>query len=271
MKRLLLALSVMILLAFPTTGFTGIADSLHNLGTSGTGPGPGGGQRNKFSGTGEVCVFCHTPHGGDTGAIVPLWNRTLSESNIYTTYEMLGTSTLDGQVAAVGSVSIACLSCHDGTQALDSIINEPGSGLNSTSYSAGSWTGDDVNNDGTLANVIANIGTDLRNDHPIGIQYGGGGISSGSPLAQTTDQDFNSPDFANTSNGPVWWIDMDGNGNKDSTDVPMFTRSNAYTGQQDPEPFVECATCHDPHSTTNGMFLRASNIGSGLCLACHDK
>jgi len=161
---------------------------------------------------------------------------------------MLGTSTLDGQVAAVGSVSIACLSCHDG------------SGLDSTSFNAGSWSGDNIDPDGTLRDdAITNIGTDLQNDHPIGIQYGGGGISSSSPLASTNDVNFFTPDFEVGANGPVWWI------------VVMFTRSNAYSGQQDPEPFVECATCHDPHSTTNGMFLRSSNVGSGLCLACHDK
>lgn len=33
---------------------------------------------------------------------------------------------------------------------------------------------------------------------------------------------------------------------------------------------VECASCHDPHSCTNPLFLRISNDRSGLCLACHD-
>jgi len=262
-------LAILVSFAFVIVADAGVRDSKHNLGSSNNVTGA-----NSFSGTAEVCVFCHTPHGGDTGAIVPLWNRTLeaNPASTYTTYEMLGTSTLDGQVAAVGSVSIACLSCHDGTQALDSIINEPGSGLDSTSFNAGSWSGDNIDPDGTLRDdAITNIGTDLQNDHPIGIQYGGGGISSSSPLASTNDVNFFTPDFEVGANGPVWWIDIDGNGNKDATDVVMFTRSNAYSGQQDPEPFVECATCHDPHSTTNGMFLRSSNVGSGLCLACHDK
>jgi predicted CXXCH cytochrome family protein len=34
---------------------------------------------------------------------------------------------------------------------------------------------------------------------------------------------------------------------------------------------VECASCHDPHLTDNGKFLRADNTNSDLCLACHDK
>ena len=266
MRNLILFGLVLFILSIPV--HAGVRDSRHNLGSSNNITGA-----NKFSGTEEVCVFCHTPHGGDTAAIVPLWNRTLEANpdSTYTTYDQLGTSTLDGEVAAVGSVSIACLSCHDGTQAIDSIINEPGSGLDSTSFNAGSWSGDNIDSDGLLDAGVASIGTDLQNDHPIGIQYGGGGIDSNSPLADTTDVNFFTPDFENGANGPVWWIDIDGNGNKDATDVPMFTRSNAYTGQNNPEPFVECATCHDPHSTTNGMFLRASNLGSGLCLACHDK
>ncbi len=33
---------------------------------------------------------------------------------------------------------------------------------------------------------------------------------------------------------------------------------------------VECASCHDPHSCQNPLFLRISNDRSSLCLACHD-
>ena len=107
----------------------GIADTRHNLGS---GPGPAG--RNQVSDTAEVCVFCHTPHGADVNAPAPLWNKRLGAAGApagggtYTTYASLQTPSLDGAVAAVGSISIACLSCHDGTQAMDNIINAPGSG-----------------------------------------------------------------------------------------------------------------------------------------------
>ena len=33
---------------------------------------------------------------------------------------------------------------------------------------------------------------------------------------------------------------------------------------------VECASCHDPHSCKNPLFLRIKNDRSTLCLACHD-
>ncbi len=33
---------------------------------------------------------------------------------------------------------------------------------------------------------------------------------------------------------------------------------------------VECASCHDPHSCNNPLFLRIKTDRSALCLACHD-
>ena len=34
---------------------------------------------------------------------------------------------------------------------------------------------------------------------------------------------------------------------------------------------VTCASCHEPHSPNNGSFLMVSNVGSSLCLDCHNK
>ena len=91
---------------------SGIAATKHNLGS---GAGPAG--RNQTAGTAEICVFCHTPHGADTAAPAPLWNKRLGVNGTpvgggtYTTYATLQTPSLDGAVAAVGSISMACLSC----------------------------------------------------------------------------------------------------------------------------------------------------------------
>lgn len=271
MKIRNIVLTAIIALVFSPLTFAGVADTVHNLGTSGIGPGPNGGIRNQFGGTGEICVFCHTPHGADTNAVVPLWNRTLSASSIYSTYDTLGTTTLDGEVANVGTVSIACLSCHDGTQAMDSIINEPGSGT-VTSFSSGTWSGDDVNADGTMGNVIQMLGTDLTNDHPIGIQYGGGGVNSGAPLNTTNDPDFKSISHETVAGKDVWFVDVDSDATREKTDIPLYTRpaSDFGTGAGN-EPSVECGSCHDPHGTNNATFLRVTTTGSGICLACHNK
>jgi predicted CXXCH cytochrome family protein len=35
-------------------------------------------------------------------------------------------------------------------------------------------------------------------------------------------------------------------------------------------PFVECASCHDPH-TVRPLFLRTDTTASDLCMTCHVK
>ena len=244
-----------------------ISGTKHNLGTGGTGV-------NKFSGTAEICVFCHTPHGADTSAAVPLWNRTLPSPASFTTYDSLGTSSLDGKTASVGSVSIACLSCHDGVTSMSTVINAPGSGTTGdAAWQAGTWSGANQTAGKIAAGLITNIGTDLRNDHPVGIQYGGGGITLSAPGAATRDADFKPTTSSVLGSSRVWWVDTEvaPNGTRQKTDMALYTRpAGSYTGQTESEPFVECASCHDPH-TTNSTFLRVANAGSAVCLACHVK
>ncbi|MBF0135901.1 MAG: hypothetical protein HQL65_06650, partial [Magnetococcales bacterium] len=52
----------------------------------------------------------------------------------------------------------------------------------------------------------------------------------------------------------------------------LYTRTLSSVVQ----PFVECASCHDPHNdSTSGAaqvaFLRRDNSSSQVCLACHNK
>jgi predicted CXXCH cytochrome family protein len=266
----------------------GIANTKHNLGSS-TGP---AGRVNNFDGTGEICVFCHTPHGSDTSAAVPLWNRVLAAPSTYTTYNSLGTSSLDGATAPVGSVSLACLSCHDGTQAMNVMINQPGSGGYNAGGGqlAGSWSGANQDTGKIKDGLITMIGKDLKNDHPIGIQYGGGPKAGTVPAAPADytkslfrDADFNDAKSALLNGQSVWWVDTSTGtaGTREKTDMQLYTRTGAgsvsgidgtvtagaLTGAQ---PFVECASCHDPHSE-NVTFLRIANTGSAVCLACHIK
>ena len=257
----------------------GVKDSKHNLGTTNLDV-----TMNRTSaGTGEVCVFCHTPHGANLQVAAPLWNKSVPLANSFTSY---ASSTIDGGTAAVGSVSIACLSCHDGSQAMDVMINQPGSGgydangaaLGSTwvegTGSVGSLTG------GLLTGGIASLGKDLSNDHPVGIQYGGGGISTG--VSTTTDPDFAAPQEASINSAAVWWVDVaapvvnaigtTGNaGTRDKTDMILYSRTDGLVPVALGEPMVECATCHDPHQSDTATFLRIDNTGSAVCLACHVK
>ena len=266
----------------------GIASTKHNLG-SGTGPAG----RNQVSDTAEICVFCHTPHGASTDAPAPLWNKRLgtngapSGGGSYTTYDTLQTPSLDGTVAPVGSISMACLSCHDGTQAMDNIINAPGSGgYDATGGGADgrtyTWSGSSVNAAGRLTNgTVAMLGTDLSNDHPIGIQYCGGGLSGSGTTVQGTckDGDFKAPSTDVINTRQVFWVDTGGAG-KQRTDLPLYVRNDANSSLG---PLVECASCHDPHVSTGQAgptgtgrvagetFLRISNASSAVCTACHVK
>ncbi|MDP2369627.1 cytochrome c3 family protein [Rhodoferax sp.] len=251
----------------PNSGGAGIMDS----------------SRNNY---GEVCVYCHTPHGANTNAAAPLWNRTLPTSTVYQTYNTLNTSSLTQTVSQPGAASLPCLSCHDGQQAVDAIINMPGSGrykavpdtafLNTWPSPSGSHDG--LNNVGCLAChnpsapgfavtagdfTIFAIGTDLRNDHPVGVNY---------PTASGASTDWKAPSGSVTRGSVVTtFFDENSNSRMDKGDIRLYG-----TGS---DSRVECASCHDPHGVPSGgagstflpTFLRKTNTGSAVCLTCHNK
>jgi predicted CXXCH cytochrome family protein len=219
---------------------------------------------------GEICVFCHTPHAAATSAAAPLWNKTLP-TTAYSVYNSPTMSAINNTLGAgdiQAGTSIACLSCHDGTQAMDILINAPGSGgFSSAGGDAGfTWSGPTVNAGGTLTGGVALLGGDLRNDHPIGIFYCGntGTMTSGN-TTNCSDADFVAP----TSDGVrSWWVNVSGVGGagREKTDMILYARA-------DNRPRVECGSCHDPHNGGAGTqtFLRVTNQNSRVCLACHVK
>lgn len=236
--------------------------------------------------TDEVCVFCHTPHGALSQADVeaPLWNKPeATAGNAFTLYD---SSTLDGDIIqTVGSVSAACLTCHDGTQAMDTVINAPGTG--GFNAAGAELDGGAIGAMGTV-NTVADLGTDLSNDHPIGAPYGGGIDGSGN----TTDPDFVTPVSALINGATRWWVDTGatGTGTREKTDMILYNRADGVAGQA----YVECGSCHDPHvgeaadsapaaddgvpdNSPNNLqgspisFLRIANSNSDVCLSCHVK
>jgi hypothetical protein len=258
-------------------------------------------QRNDY---GEVCVYCHTPHGSSTVVDAPLWNRTASSAT-YTTYDTLGTSTLTQPVTAPGPNSLTCLSCHDGTLGTDSIINMPNvsphTGAPSANYSTaqmstqsnaflntwqnpGGLTANHVaigdpnetpgsaegcmacHSDTSIGNTVGpqatnfavfTIGTNLTNDHPVGITFPtpGPGVS------------FNDPTGLQ---GNMRFFDEDADGEVDTNEIRIYDTGDGFE--------VECASCHDPHGVPSGgvgsvhnpTFLRVDNDQSAVCLTCHD-
>ena len=269
--------SVLFLTAVPASA--GIANTKHNLSPTGA-----AGNNKVTAGTDELCVFCHTPHAADTGVAAPLWNKSVTGLTGYTTYSNVNSSTIDGNVLAVGSISLACLSCHDGSQAMDNIINAPGSGgydatgggVNGLGYT---WAGTRVDINGKLLNAtdtLAMLGKDLTNDHPIGIEYCGGGPNATTPAGACKDKDFFAPANATINGNLVWWVDSAGGtgGTREKSDMILYNRT--FSGVVGPS--VECGSCHDPHVETGTgtpaagqTFLRIANTGSNVCLACHNK
>lgn len=293
----------------PVTSFTNtgsIANTRHNLSHSTLGAGIIS-QHNPYRNNyGEVCVYCHTPHGANNTVAAPLWNRTIKVTD-YQTYDELGTTSLTQAVTSTpGSASLTCLSCHDGQTAIDSIINMPGSGMglvsqettqnttflnswdnpppgpggnttshrgiNSTNNVLGNGTGSDgrgcltchspvgavtvLLDAGPIANDMRlfNLGTDLRNDHPIGVTF---------PVDNGAGTDWNTPAGVK---GTSLYFDTNTNGKMDKAEIRTI------------EGKVECASCHDPHGVpgTGGVFkptfLRIDNsAGSATCLTCHNK
>lgn len=258
-------------ISFSWSGYAtaGVVGSKHDLTATGAGQ-----SQQQTAVTDKVCVFCHTPHGSDVNAPVPLWNKVLGAPGSYTQYSSLQTPSFDSTEAPVGSVSLACLSCHDGTQAMDVVINLPGTGGHNPA-------GQEIDNVaiGVMTGTpVPTLGVDLTDDHPISMQYGGGGAlatDADGPFTGTLgDPDFIAPQKATVNTNPIWWVDspVGTAGTRQKTDMILYARNDLGTVQ----PFVECGSCHDPHNDTTAgatsvQFLRIDNTASQICTTCHVK
>lgn len=276
------AAAALALMMVSSASMAAIQLTRHNLGATRT----GNANPNFTTATTEICVFCHTPHGADTKAQAPLWNRQMNTSASYQTYSSLGTSTLDAKSAPVGSVSLACLSCHDGTQAMNVVINSPGSGTatDGTGVGIGTGTGGtgkfgEFTAMSEVSGEMIYLSTDLRNDHPISIQYAGA-----SSFSTAKDIDFASASSSTVNGQTVWYIETGANGltganatGLDKTDLKLYTRGGSATAQFNDgitggaQPFVECASCHDPHVEATTFLRLGNNNNSRVCLTCHTK
>jgi predicted CXXCH cytochrome family protein len=110
----------------------------------------------KTTTTGDACVFCHTPHNtADPATLpVPLWNRNPAATASFTMYS---SPSIDMVIAnQPQGISAACLSCHDGITAFDSLVNNSGITLPDTMGNGDHAVG---------------RGGDLTDDHPISVTY----------------------------------------------------------------------------------------------------
>ena len=192
------------------------------------------GSRHDFSGFpfagGQICLPCHTPHNGELVEGAPLWNHELSVA----TYNLYSSPSMDATVNQPTGASKLCLSCHDGTVAVDSFGGQDGS-IFIDAFGAD-----------------ANLTTDLSNDHPISFVYD----------ANLAAQDPGLFD-------PTAKIVTIGSGNFSRTGSisEVMLADNVLQCQG-------CHSVHNDFvagTAISDALLKISVGGSELCLACHNK
>jgi len=124
-----------------------VAGTVHNLSASGPGPFRAAEEQ-------QVCIFCHTPH--NASGARPLWNRQLSVAG----YRIYQSSTLNARPGQPTGASKLCLSCHDGTIAVGSVLSR----VDRIRMVGGDF----------MPAGLTNLGTDLSDDHPISFDYTSG-------------------------------------------------------------------------------------------------
>ncbi|MEN8152881.1 MAG: cytochrome c3 family protein [Acidobacteriota bacterium] len=173
------------------------------------------------SATEEICKACHIPHNAQLLSDAPLWNHDLSVAayTVYAGYDMQSTP-----ADPPTGISALCLSCHDGTVALNAFGNN-------------TYAGADV-----FATGAALVGTDLQNDHPVSIDMA---------VAEAGDAEIHDPVVDTTPLGGTISADLLGGGTlvecsachdvhatgASATNGNLLRISNAASAL--------CLTCHD--------------------------
>jgi len=108
-----------------------------------------------WASTNKMCFVCHTPHHAMAGVEdAPLWNHELTSVSGYFTYS---SPTFDNHggttITDPSSSSKLCLSCHDGTVAIENF--------------GGVTTGSSM----MPASGIIGSGGDMTKEHPISFEY----------------------------------------------------------------------------------------------------
>ncbi|MDO9080350.1 MAG: cytochrome c3 family protein, partial [Desulfuromonadales bacterium] len=211
----------------------------------------------------EVCIFCHTPHGGTMNT--PLWNRPLPAASGFTHYTSARVSAYVSTLPSnrnVNAESLLCMSCHDGTTAMNNIINNSNRTVGGDPDNGMAAMNHIITTGGAIGDIMdpGGVGTqgqskNLSDDHPISFSY----YSAWNHLANAGK--------LNRADGVL--------ANDPRADGIRLFGADAPGGQR-----VECSSCHDPHvnheAATGGNpaytpFLVAPNTGSALCLSCHIK
>lgn len=180
--------------------------------------------------SGHGCASCHAPHSGAKGnggtnaasGEEYLWGRDF----VATTYTLNGgTDTLtvsnSGAITDQTFHTVACLSCHDGSVAI--------AGMTGTSVETipGGYHVPTYLNDGSES---------LKNDHPVDVTY-------------NPTSNFNWPGTVN-ADGSITWTTTTAVTQFQASYGRPFRLYPSLTGRDGVGSYVECSTCHNPHSET---------------------
>jgi cytochrome c2 len=201
----------------------------------------------------RTCVFCHTPHSADATNTGPLWNRGLVATNVdaYTWVSPNNQAAFGYITNPLIGPSQLCLSCHDGSIAVDSHAT------NKAQTGSVKLTG---------AKQIVDLGV----THPIGMKYDAT-LRAGELVAGT--EGFITADSSVMTASGFDTIARTGV-TKGSTTIDSVMYVNGT------DKIMTCASCHDVHNTVNAKtdtgadynyFLRVREEGSAICLSCHIK
>lgn len=248
----------------PVTAGSGINDTVHDLRRHNNLLGYKSVNQSDY--LDRLCIFCHAPHhayrsqtagAAGTGPLapsdytyLPLWNHSVT-NQVFVPYFNGVDEPIDGPKRSqaidffdkIGASSLLCLSCHDGTVAVNEFGNAP---QDPRSISRGA----------SFMATQYNIGKDgyLANHHPIGFPY---------DAVAALD-----PEIFDSATG-VFDHGLDAIvGNTQIFPSPQEPISNFLPGGK-----MECTTCHAVHNKGNSgeKLLYVSDQNSNLCFSCHNK
>ncbi len=200
-----------------------------------------GGEANTYN---NPCQVCHIPHKSQAYATAhaPLWNHAPGNST-YITYDANNSASFKGGSITLGS-SIACLSCHDGSVAINQTAGSSGAfktnSLSGAAVYAPTFAIETLKNGAAASGNGPYVGfNDLTQMHPIGVSY--------TACVSGGDDELQAPTY-----------DL----------LPKMLKGSTKT--------VECASCHDIHRTTGASATVSHELivdleGGALCLECHKK
>jgi predicted CXXCH cytochrome family protein len=229
-KFFILYFSFCILMVIPFLVQAGIRDTKHNLSVSGMGD-------VKAVSETQICIFCHTPHNASPAH--PLWNHELSAVVNYINYASptLQSYASEAEAPPIDGHSKLCLSCHDGTVAIGSIVSRFDEIMMVTVPGV-------IDDSGKLIGGPGYLGTDLSGGHPISIVF-----------------DEALANKRNSADPPLSRLNWPIN----DPDIKLHPTQGRYG--------VQCTSCHDPHGSKAAgewppFWHKATH--DEVCMVCHE-